>query len=132
MKFPIRKFRELVLQLTYAKAVSSSLENDFSEFFKKEKEVLPLAEKRSNDILAFKSKLDELIRESSDEYQFERIGEIEKNILRLGLYEIMYDEEVPKNVAISEAVRLMRKYGTREGGAFVNAILDKTQKAALK
>lgn len=132
MKFPIRKFRELVLQLIYAKSVSSNLEHEFDEFFKQEKDVLPMAEKRSNDVLAFKEKIDKLIEEASDEYQFARIGEIEKNILRLGLYEILYDEEVPKNVAISEAVRLMRKYGTREGGAFVNAILDKTQKAALK
>lgn len=131
-KFPIRKFRELVFQIIYAKALSSSGEKDFSEFFSREEEVLPEALRRAGMVLECTEALDEIIKDHSDEYEFDRIGQVEKNILRLALYEMYYDEKVPLKVAISEAVRLNRKFGTREGGSFVNAILDKTQKTVLK
>lgn len=131
-KFPIRKFREIVFQVIYAKSLSSSSEKDFTEFFSREEEVLPEVLRRAGFVIDYKETLDKIIAEHSDEYEFSRIGEVEKNILRLALYEMYYDEEVPLKVAISEAVRLNRKYGTREGGSFVNAILDKTQKTVVK
>lgn len=68
--------------------------------------------------------IDDLISKFSKDYDFKRISRVERNILRLGVFELLFDDEIPPKVAISEAIRLSRKFGTPEGGAFVNAILD--------
>ena len=77
------------------------------------------------------SGLDEQIGKASIEYAFDRIQVVERNILRLGLYEILFDDEVPPKVAISEAIRLARKFGTPEAASFINAILDNIYKLTL-
>lgn len=74
------------------------------------------------------SRLDELDRmldEKSEGWDVKRMGKVELTILRLALYEIVYDEEVPVGVAINEAVELAKKFGQDTSGSFVNAILAK-------
>lgn len=68
--------------------------------------------------------IDPLISKFSKDYDFNRISRVERNILRLGLFELKFEGEIPPKVAIAEAVRLGRKFGTPEGGSFVNAVLD--------
>lgn len=58
-------------------------------------------------------------------WTLDRIGRVELAILRLGVYEIQYDEEIPDGVAISEAVELAKKFGDDNSGAFVNGVLAK-------
>lgn len=65
--------------------------------------------------------LDEKISKASTSYEFERIPRVERNILRLALYEM---KSVPGPIVISEAIRLTRKFSTAESGSFINAILD--------
>jgi N utilization substance protein B len=64
-----------------------------------------------------------MIAETSKEYELNRIPRVERNLLRLGAYEICYSD-VPPKVAINEAVRLTKKFATDESGNFINAILD--------
>lgn len=74
------------------------------------------------------SRLDELDRmldEKSEGWDVKRMGKVELTILRLALYEMIYDEEVPVGVAINEAVELAKKFGQNSSGSFVNAILAK-------
>ena len=73
--------------------------------------------------------IDEKISLASTSYAFERISRVEKTILRLGLFEILCDPSIPPLVAIAEAIRLTRKFGTPESAQFVNAILDKAYKS---
>lgn len=68
-----------------------------------------------------KAELDEKIAAASTSYEFERIPYVERNILRLALFEM---KSIPGPVAISEAMRLARKFATTQSGSFVNAILD--------
>ncbi|HSX14156.1 MAG TPA: transcription antitermination factor NusB, partial [Chlamydiales bacterium] len=68
------------------------------------------------------SEIDEKISLYSTDYAFERISLVEKTILRLGIFEL---ERLPPPIAIAEAIRLTRKFGTPESAQFVNAILDK-------
>lgn len=82
-------------------------------------------QERAIEILAKKEELDNQIEEASESYTVERITQAERNILRLGLFEILFDEKVPGPVAISEAIRLTRKFGSRDSAKFVNAVLDK-------
>ena len=53
------------------------------------------------------------------------MGKVELAILRLGLYELLYEEDIPNNVAVNEAVELAKKYGTEDSFSFVNGVLAK-------
>jgi len=82
-------------------------------------------------ILAELPEIDALIRNTSTSYRFERIQSIERNVLRLGIYEILYDDTIPPKVAIPEALRLSKKFGTPESAMFVNALLDTIYKTSI-
>lgn len=69
--------------------------------------------------------IDKEIEEVSNGWQISRLGKVELTIIRLALYEIRYDEEVPTGVAINEAVELAKKFGGDEAPAFINGILAK-------
>ena len=88
------------------------------------RKTLRLACEKIKHIISHSSAIDALIIKFLKNYDFNRISHIERNILRLGTFEMLFDDNVPPKVAISEAIRLNRKFGTPEGGAFVNAILD--------
>jgi len=67
--------------------------------------------------------IDEKISSSSKGWSIERIGKVELSVLRLGIYEMLYDEDIPVGVAIDEAVELAKKYGQDGASSFVNGIL---------
>lgn len=75
------------------------------------------------------SELDRLLNERVEGWNTARMGKVELTILRLALYEMLYDEEVPEGVAINEAVELAKAYGQESSGGFVNAVLAKFVKA---
>ena len=68
--------------------------------------------------------LDRLIRRSSKNWRVERMTRVDRNILRIAIYEVVYRKDVPPKVSIDEAVELGKRYGTEESGAFINGILD--------
>lgn len=70
-------------------------------------------------------KLDEFINDKAEGWNISRMGKIELAIIRLAVFEMKYDDEVPTGVAINEAVELAKKYGQDESGSFVNGILAK-------
>lgn len=72
--------------------------------------------------------IDKLINENTEGWDTTRIGKVELTVLRLAVYEMRYDEEVPDKVAIDEAVEIAKKYGQENSGGFVNAILAKIMK----
>lgn len=67
--------------------------------------------------------IDELLNEKAQKWSTDRMGKVELTILRLAVYEIRYDEDIPTSVAINEAVELAKKFGQKESGSFVNGIL---------
>ena len=69
------------------------------------------------------SQIDELLNEKAQKWSTDRMGKVELTILRLAVYEIRYDEDIPTSVAINEAVELAKKFGQKESGSFVNGIL---------
>ena len=75
------------------------------------------------------TEIDELINANTEGWDTTRIGKVELTVLRLAVYEMKYDDEVPVNVAIDEAVEIAKKYGQENSGAFVNAILGKIAKS---
>lgn len=70
-------------------------------------------------------RIDQEIEKISNGWQLNRIGKVELTILRLAIYEIQYDEDVPTKVAINEAVELAKKFGGEDAPSFINGILAK-------
>ena len=132
MSLPPQKYREIVFLLLYS--------SDFPSFdgeetalmvmgeLKVTKKSVSQARERVEQIGTKLPEIDEKISAASTEYSFERISRVEKSILRLGLYELLHDPSIPPLVAIAEAIRLTRKFGTPESSQFVNAILDRIYK----
>jgi len=71
------------------------------------------------------SLLDEKISKTSTNWRIDRMSRIDRNVLRLGAYELEFRPDVPKKVALNEAVELGKKYGTEESSSFINGLLDK-------
>ena len=69
--------------------------------------------------------IDKLLDEVSKGWKTSRMGKVELTILRLAVYEMRFDEDIPQKVAINEAVELSKKFGGNEAPAFVNGVLAK-------
>lgn len=69
--------------------------------------------------------IDAKIREVSRHWRLERMARVDRNILRLGTYELMYLAEVPRKVTLNEAVELAKRYGDENSPAFINGVLDR-------
>ena len=134
MTLPPQKFREIVLQILFSSDFDRSQTEEtaimlMAELKVSKKNVLQ-AHERVLLIFEKLSEIDEKISSYSTDYSFDRISNVEKAVLRLGVFELMYDETIPGLVVISEAIRLTRKFATPESSQFVNAILDKIYKNA--
>lgn len=68
--------------------------------------------------------IDELIRRFAENWRLERMPIIDRNILRLAVYEMLYESSVPKVVIVDEAIELAKKFGSENSGRFVNGLLD--------
>jgi N utilization substance protein B len=79
-----------------------------------------------------RAEIDELIGRAAEHWRIERMALVDRNILRLGVYEISYGRDIPYAVAINEAVDLGKRFGAEESGAFVNGILDRVSEIVRK
>ena len=82
-------------------------------------------EKRVSAIVELLPEIDKKLESVSEGWKLERMGKVELTILRLAVYELLYDDDIPANVAINEAVELAKVYGGDTSPAFVNGILAK-------
>jgi len=80
---------------------------------------------KCNDIIAKISEIDEAINASTTGWKTTRMGKVDLSIIRLAVYEIKYEDDVPAKVAINEAVELAKLYGTDNSASFVNGVLAK-------
>ena len=69
--------------------------------------------------------IDALINGKVEGWDTKRMGKVELTVLRVAIYEIVYDEDIPNSVAINEAIEIAKKYGQENAGAFINAVLAK-------
>lgn len=83
-------------------------------------------------VLAFREEIDQRLRSLSEHWRLERMSIVDRNILRLGAYEVLYRTDIPPKVSIDEAVELAKEYGDEKSSAFVNGILDALAATRLK
>jgi N utilization substance protein B len=74
--------------------------------------------------LAHRDEIDDLLRAQADNWRLERMPAVDRNVLRLAVYELMYEFDVPKLVVLDEAVELAKRFGSEQSGRFVNGLLD--------
>jgi transcription antitermination protein NusB len=80
-----------------------------------------------NGVIASQGPIDEKISKYTANYELRRISAVDRNILRMAIYEMMYATDVPPIVAINEAIEIAKKFGTVESGKFVNGVLDRVK-----
>jgi len=73
--------------------------------------------------------LDALIVRHSEHWRLERMTVVDRNLLRLAIYELLYQPEIPTKVVINEAVEMAKRYGSEASGGFINGILDQVRLA---
>lgn len=76
-----------------------------------------------------KDVIDREIEKHSENWSVERMAVVDRNILRVAVYELMFSTDVPYKVVIDEAVELAKRYGSEDSGAFINGILDRVHRA---
>lgn len=76
-------------------------------------------------VIKYKDEIDSLIHSSSKNWKISRMPVVDRNIMRIALYEILYCSDIPAKVSINEAVDIAKEYGTDDSGAFINGILDR-------
>ena len=130
-----RELREQIFKLLFRIEFNKPEEMEEQEklFFEDDGKVFSendqeyITQKYGNIVLK-KSEIDTMINEIAEGWKTERMGKVDLTILRLAVYEIRFDEDVPTSVAINEAVELAKKYGQDGSPSFVNGILAKFAK----
>lgn len=126
-KLSREKAMELLFGMTCSKdAVEEAVEN-FVDNYEGEINELDLTyiKKALIGIENNKESIDEVISSNLQNWKIDRISKVNLTILRLAAYEILFDENVPRNVAINEALEITRKYSDEKSVSFVNGVLDK-------
>ncbi|HOW34838.1 MAG TPA: transcription antitermination factor NusB [Candidatus Omnitrophota bacterium] len=128
--------REWALKILYqaditGKPVLVSAEEFIANEEKADKEVADFCKRLVVGIGDNLEAIDSKIRAYATNWDFKRIAVIDRNILRLGIFELMHTPDVPPKVTINEAVELAKKYGDLESSKFVNGILDNIHKKEI-
>ena len=123
-----RKARELALQALYQIELSGqAAEPAFEDFYNHFEVGAKSGPYARALVVGVHEKLDvvnEVSGRHAENWRQERISLVDRNILRIAVYELLYQDEVPGRVAINEAIEIAKRYGTEESGAFINGILD--------
>jgi N utilization substance protein B len=121
--------REVVLQLLYQHDQNANMTlEDVRQFFRRrlrDDALEKWADELYGGALTHKTEIDRRLSEIAENWRIDRMAVVDRNILRLGVYELLHCPETPANVTINEAVELAKRYGTVDSPAFVNGLLDR-------
>ena len=122
-----RKSRELALQLLYQNDLAGTVPEEMfvrtEEYVLARPEVQEYAQRLVLGTLARRDELDAKLSERSEHWRLGRMAAVDRNLLRIGTYELLWSDDVPPAVAISEAVELAKSLSTEESASFVNGLL---------
>ena len=106
--------------------------DDFWEFLPTKPRVREFAQPLIDGMNVHLEEIDERIRRYAENYEFRRIATVDRNVLRLAIYEMLYRDDIPPIVSINEAVDIAKKFSTHDSGKFVNGILDKVKSELMR
>ena len=125
-----RKAREVALQALYQYELLQQGEGDrfsfeqFCSHFQVNKKAIPYTRTLLVGIHENEKEIDQHISKYAKNWRLERMSVIDRNILRLAVFELIYQNDIPASVAINEAVEIAKRYSTDDSGPFINGILD--------
>jgi len=127
-----RRAREAAIQYHFwrdlQRGASPEKIDDFFELCPVKPTVREFAQPLIEGMVAHLAEIDERIRRYSENFDFNRIAAVDRNILRLAIYEMLCRDDIPPVVSINEAIELAKTFGGAESGRFVNGILDRVRK----
>lgn len=122
-----REAREFLLSALYrCEFLPTTLEELFEETDPQDQRAY--IETVYNGIRDRQPEIDRMLGEKTIGWKFERLALLDRNILRIGVYELLYFDDVPPEVALDQAVELAKKFGTEQARSFINGILDRIWK----
>lgn len=95
-------------------------------------EVLPFFEKLVRGVLGDRDEIDTFIERYSSNWKISRMSCVDRNVMRIAVFELLHCSDIPSKVSINEAIDVGKKFGTVESGAFINGILDTIRSAEDK
>src|SRR5260370_670095 len=118
--------REVALQLLFQRDVNPTVSRPAVEEFARAR----LLEK--DDLVAFCLTLyDGVVAHAAENGRLPRMAAVDRNVLRLGAYELLFGTDTPPKVALDEAIELVRRYGDKDSPAFVNGVLDRLHQVQI-
>ena len=122
--------REVALQVLYQVEQNAGISSDEIHRFivrrlLEDRKLCEFTESLTAGVKEHQAELDVMISQVAENWRLDRMAAIDRNILRLGAYEMLYCPEVPAKVAINEALELAKRYSTAQSSRFVNGILDR-------
>ena len=125
-----RDGREAAVQFLFQKDLNSESQEgpllaDFWELRPATKKIQDFASELIEGILEHRADIDARIKKYVANYELDRIAAVDRNILRVAIYEMLFCRDIPPVVSINEAIEIAKRFGSEESGRFVNGVLDR-------
>jgi transcription antitermination protein NusB len=121
--------REVALQLLFQRDLNPSLDRASIETFVQERlrdeKLRPYTLSLYDGVLAHQEEIDTRLAASAQNWRVARMAAVDRNVLRLGSFELLFDSATPQRVVFDEAIQLARRYGSANSPSFVNGVLDR-------
>jgi N utilization substance protein B len=131
-----RKARESTLQILFQLEFNDrGLENIFDSFWQEKKasrEIKEYCQWLVEGIVSHRERIDRLIQSVSENWRLDRMALVDRNVLRVAVFELLYEENLAPAIVIDEAIEVSKKYSSEESATFVNGILDAVRKKIEK
>ncbi len=127
-----RKARESTLQILFQLEFDDSDQDKVIDSFwrnkKTSKEIVEYTQYLVAGIISHRERIDRLIQSVSANWRLDRMAIVDRNVLRIAVFELLYEESVAPAIVINEAIEVAKKYSSEEAATFVNGILDAARK----
>lgn len=132
-----RKARELAVQYLYCIDLNQEgfSEKGLKQFWSDHEaaeDIRSFAERLIRGTVTERANIDGMIQTYAENWSLDRIAVVDRNVLRLAVYEILKEKDIPLNVTINEAIEVARKFSSEESGTFINGLLDRIGKVMRK
>jgi N utilization substance protein B len=121
--------REVALQLLFQRDLNKRIDRAILERFVHDRlrddALVQFSLGLYDGVVAHQEDIDRRLSEAAENWRLTRMAAVDRNVLRLGAYELLFVPETPPNVALDEAITLARRYGSADSSAFVNGVLDR-------
>src|SRR5690242_21333169 len=121
--------REVALQLLFQRDLNKRIDRAILERFVRDRlrdeTLVPFCLGLYDGVAAHQADIDRRLSEAAENWRLARMPVVDRNVLRLGAYELLHTPDTPPNVALDEAIELARRYGSADSSAFVNGVLDR-------